>query len=94
MEPKLVSLKTKLKALRARFKENEEIWYELRDAQSPPEAPPEEARNGRRDKATYDHVKETLLIQLEFLKLEIELIKLGDSSEVTLNNLKQDREVT
>jgi len=87
MEKKLLHLLGRLATIKDKFKNNEMIWYEVRDASSPPSGGTE-PKNNARDKITYDHNREVLNIELLILQLEIELLKMGDTSDATLEKLK------
>jgi len=73
---KVTYLQNKLGILKARYIENEQLWFELYKLANP-ELPPEAGINGRRTEAVYNHTRDHISTELMFIQLEIELLKLG-----------------
>lgn len=89
MNDNVLHLIERLKNIEDRFRNNEKIWYELRDAEEIPRKNGDPPKNGRRDRITYDHIRETLNIELLILQIEVELLKMGKTPKDVLSSLKE-----
>lgn len=88
MSNRLLYLRNKLKTLRGRFTDNEQLWFELMRKTLPPDPP--DNINELRTVEVYEHVRSRLEIELLFLQLEIELLKLGNNSSVSLEDISNE----
>ena len=80
MDKRAKYLINRLQSTKAKFKENDQLWFELLAKANPGS---EVEANGRRTEEVYNHTLETIKIELLFLQLEIELLKMGSASDVS-----------
>lgn len=87
MDSKVTYLQNKLAVLRARYIENEQLWYELYLAKNPMQ-PGEAGVNGRKTDDVYEHTKDHISIELMFIQLEIELLRMGGTPGIKIGDDK------
>jgi len=81
MDKRIVFLKNRLATARDKHRENEQLWYRLYLA-AHPELPPNTPINGLESEEVYNHARENVSMELLFIQLEIELVKMGGYSDV------------